>query len=275
MAKCAQCGSSSLAMSKCEACSQRACANCSFTIFNTLYRGDDNYGNSLISIKTIFICKECWRKLAEELKSIFRHTYFEGPEQWARNCIYCGPNVDLSTMAYLSRTPFYKKVRGISAIDDYAQVVSVKLECQKCNRIFYATSYIFSRQEISEEVIGRYRGPDYQKYRYYSDAIIAEKVGRYEDAANYWEKAGFTEKAKSMRDSNRVIQHEHKHITIDGNRLVEMLGKTNYTIPYKCPGCGALIKLNKERSADNFLTCEYCNSSLKAIDIESLIKQMI
>lgn len=102
-------------------------------------------------------------------------------------------------------------------------------------------------------------------------AHIAEKAGRYGDAADHYELVGLVSNAKELRDSNRTI----RHINIDVNRMLEMFSKTNYTIPYKCPGCGAVIKLNKERGADKFLTCEYCNSSLKAVDIEALINQFL
>jgi len=219
------------------------------------------------------ICPDCYAALVRDAKAISWKYYFED-EKLVDYCVHCGEDTKLILKDSLWACPFTYRSNNKNH-SQKSNVLSIQLMCPKCGRTYFSENYLFSRHLIDRSVVHPYFLPDRDKLLFYSKAKFAEQVGRYDDAANFYEKGGYIENAKKIRDTNRVQHHEHKHVTVDVNGLLEILGRTNYTIPYKCPGCGAVIKLNKERSADRFLTCEYCGSSLKAIDIESIIKQLI
>jgi hypothetical protein len=276
MANCHQCGTSQLLMAKCEFCHDPTCPKCMRTAFKN-YKFTPDY--SQVWITSNSICSKCADRLIRAESNQLTQSLFEGPNPvYPNHCLFCGPGTSLEVCSQWINHTFKKRYGGVWVPAGNGYVLQMYIRCPKCTRTYIGYHYIFKPEglaKIDGNLIPNYLGPDYDKFANYAEALRAEKAGRYEDAANHWEKAGYLEKAKNLRDSNRSIRIDHKHAVLDVNRLVEMLSLTNYTIPYRCPSCGAVIKLNKERSADKFLTCEYCNSSLKAVDVESLIKQVV
>ncbi|WP_446787306.1 hypothetical protein [Macellibacteroides fermentans] len=140
--------------------------------------------------------------------------------------------------------------------------------CPKCSKV-YSKHFLWSDGR-SYEGPSNYDDPVWYNH---SQARLAESVERIDDAAMYYEKAGFLEKAKQLRIKNRnQVVH---HITIDVNKLLNFLKESNFTIPYKCPSCHGTIKINGQRDAIKFFTCEYCGTSLQAIDVQNLINDMM
>jgi hypothetical protein len=263
-------------MGKCEFCHLPTCPKCTRTAFYN-YKYTPDY--SQVSISSNSFCSKCSDKaIKEEIRKLAQSSFEGSNPEYPNYCMFCGQEVQLAIRSRWITHTFMKRYGGVWTPAGNAYVLQIYTECPKCSRPYFGYHYIFKPSglgRIDTNLIPNYYGPDYDKFANYADALRAEKAGRYDDAAHHWEKAGYLDKARNLRDSNRTIRLEHKHAILDVNRLVEMLSATNYTIPYKCPSCGAVIKLNKERTADKFLTCEYCNSSLKAIDIETLIKQVV
>lgn len=106
-----------------------------------------------------------------------------------------------------------------------------------------------------------------------NSASKVEKSGRYEDAARDYERLGFLDKARSMRDKNRTTVVKHQYVDI--NRLLEQIRQGNLVVPYRCPNCQAGITINKDTSTDRLTNCPYCGSALVVSDIEKFLSSIL
>jgi DNA-directed RNA polymerase subunit RPC12/RpoP len=46
-------------------------------------------------------------------------------------------------------------------------------------------------------------------------------------------------------------------------------------IPYKCPNCGAAIKITGEMNAERLSQCPYCGGSMAIADIEKFLATIL
>jgi DNA-directed RNA polymerase subunit RPC12/RpoP len=104
-------------------------------------------------------------------------------------------------------------------------------------------------------------------------ATRAEQAGRYEDAARDYERLGFLDKARSMRDKSKTTTVKHQYVDI--NHLLEQIRQGNLVVPYKCPNCQAGITINKDTSVDRLTNCPYCGSGLVVSDIEKFLSSIL
>lgn len=148
------------------------------------------------------------------------------------------------------------------------EILLVEAVCTRCNKLFLKNYYWCDGNLVQTNV----NWQDSEWYAY-SQAKFSESVERIEDAAKYYEQLGMLDKAKELRIKDK--EKSIKYITIDLEKVLNILKENNYTVPYKCPHCKAIIKLNGQRKLDNFLTCEYCGTSLQAIDVQKLIEDLV
>jgi len=106
-----------------------------------------------------------------------------------------------------------------------------------------------------------------------NEATRAEQAGRYEDAAREYERLGYLDKAKALREMGKTTIVKHQYVDI--NRLLEQIRQGNLVIPYRCPNCQAGITINKETSADRLTKCPYCGSALVVSDIERFLSSIL
>ena len=150
----------------------------------------------------------------------------------------------------------------------YSNMLCLKAFCPKCSKTYSKQFYWAGGAKC--DTVSNWND---EKWYNYSQARLAESVERIDDAANHYEKAGLLEKSRQLRlkNKNQVVHH----ITIDVNKMLEFLKDSNFTIPYKCPSCNGTIKLNGQRDASSFFVCEYCGTSLQAIDVQNMIGAMM
>lgn len=256
-------------MKRCGVCKAPLCKDHCIELINSI---------SATAVKGIFkpseitVCLNCYNARVAYISNHFHNVWLQLYS--IDHCMYCGESTKLMFSVY-------KRQYAVPAFTDHNMLsfMQLQIDCAKCHQTFCDTVLLFNypNRELTHirNLIKPFSTGMEARYKHYSDALKAKNAGRYEDAAKEFEAAGFADKAKELRDSARVVHHEHTHVTLDVNQMLEELGRTNFTIPYKCPNCGAVIKLNKDRDASNFLTCEYCNSSLKAVDIKELMSQML
>jgi len=252
-----------LIMDRCAVCKSQVCKNHKIEFVNKA----QTINNGSFKPLTIDLCPNCYDNQMKKLNDMFHRNWLQNMK--IDYCIFCGENVKLK----FSINPH--KYSLIAFNNQASYFLQHQVDCERCKRTFFDLAFIWNYPDSEPTKITDYLRPFStamgEIYGAYAEGLMALNAGRYEDAATKFETAGFIEKAKALRDKNRVILH--KHITLDVNGMLNLLSQNNYTIPYKCPNCGAIIKLNKDRNANNFLTCEYCNTGLKAIDVEGLIKQ--
>jgi len=110
--------------------------------------------------------------------------------------------------------------------------------------------------------------------RYLFDAATkAELAGRHEDAAVIWEKLNDHERAGKVRERAKV--QTIKHINVDINSLLNQMRAGGLVSVYKCPNCGASIKISGDTSTSKLSRCEFCGTTLQIDDIAKFIQNIL
>ncbi|MBI0583959.1 MAG: hypothetical protein ISF22_07005 [Methanomassiliicoccus sp.] len=278
MPKCSICDRKQLIMERCIRCNTPICPEHRLEVANDLTT--KRVGNQIAYEPTFaYFCPNCFTQWGLEVGEKRRQAWITS--FGIDYCPSCGNEAKLTFNVGLPKhhMPVPDVVRGSKV--GQVPFIQREVKCTRCERVYAAEQMLLNMPNRDFKGTGDLFKPKYAivtnmaMYNEYVNGIKAERAGRYSDAAHHFERAGFVDKARSLRDASRIVRHEHKHITLDVNRMLEALDRTGYTIPYKCPGCGATIKLNKERGAERFLICEYCSTNLRAVDVEALIKQVL
>ena len=95
-----------------------------------------------------------------------------------------------------------------------------------------------------------------------------EKAGRYEEAAQEWEKLGMLERAEHIRQK----QEEMTALRDNLNSLIRQLVDRGQTLTYHCCHCGTPLEVGA-KSEEALKICPNCGYSLEAIDMAKLINQ--
>jgi uncharacterized protein (UPF0212 family) len=100
-----------------------------------------------------------------------------------------------------------------------------------------------------------------------------EKAARYEDAGDLFEEFGLFEEAGVARKkaSKQVVTN----ITIDINQLLEKLKSGGMVSVYKCPNCGASIKISGDTTTTQLSKCEFCGTVLRTDDLMRFIQDIL
>lgn len=148
------------------------------------------------------------------------------------------------------------------------KTIGVKISCDACNKVYHQGEYL-----INGETSHHMPVKTLLEWQYFENGRAAESSRNYEDAARYYDRAGLAERAAKARNLDRT--RYVKQVTVDVNKLISLLQSNNYAIPYKCPSCGASVRLDGHRDAVQFARCEYCNGDLYLADIEKMITSMM
>jgi DNA-directed RNA polymerase subunit RPC12/RpoP len=113
-----------------------------------------------------------------------------------------------------------------------------------------------------------------------NDAEHCERVGRYKDAAEYYEELAneyeqreLYDKAWEMRNMARQLLHGKKQVVIvDLNKLLEQVKDGGIVVVYRCPHCGGKLEIGKGASVESLEVCKYCGSEIKAMDLADFLR---
>jgi len=100
-----------------------------------------------------------------------------------------------------------------------------------------------------------------------------EKAGRYADAGDLFEEFGMFEAAGAAR--KKVKAQVVTNITLDINQLLDKLKSGGLVTVYKCPNCGASIKISGETSTTQLSKCEFCGTVLRTDDLLKFIQDIL
>jgi len=189
----------------------------------------------------ISLCKDCLQNR--------RMSYYKMmTEQWAGKCPLCGASgslymPELSIHRHFQIVENYRKYYGPIVYDS-------KLLCNSChNQITHDTLEILN------------------------DAIRAERAGRYEDAAIAYERLDFLDRARALRERDKTSTV--RQVQVNLNHLLEQMRQGSLVIPYRCPHCGAGIKISGDMNAERLSQCPYCSGTMAIADIEKFLASIL
>jgi len=100
-----------------------------------------------------------------------------------------------------------------------------------------------------------------------------EKAGRFADAGDLFEEFSLFEEAGAAR--KKMNKQVVTNITIDINQLLDKLKSGGLVSVYKCPNCGASIKISGETSTTQLSKCEFCGTVLRTDDLIKFIQDIL
>jgi len=189
----------------------------------------------------VSLCKDCLGRRRT-------HYYTSMTNQWDGKCPLCGA---MGTL-YMPEMTIHRQFNIVDGFPKYYGPILIdsRLMCNACHN------------QINNATIETYRS-----------AIRAEHAGRYEDAANLYEKLNFLDKARSLRERDKTTTVRQVHVNI--NTLLDQMKQGSLVVPYKCPSCHANIKISGETTADKLTNCPYCGTTLAITDIEKFLSSIL
>jgi rubrerythrin len=107
-----------------------------------------------------------------------------------------------------------------------------------------------------------------------SDALRnLEASGNFEAAAQFLEGLGRWEEAGAMR--KRARTQTVRTVRVDLNALLDRIRAGGLVVDYKCPSCGAPLRVDKAVKDVGLTSCPYCHATLDTGTVARLIGQAL
>jgi lysine biosynthesis protein LysW len=265
MGHCAICGKKPLFKStvRCKICEKEICRDCALELLHMSFYYKDR--------RTWYACSEqCWEKFAQivEGSNPPPKPYKELLRDW---------------MISVAGSPEWKKwltpkeaYHVARARDDPDFWVDWWVdEKRKYTQSMHRTYPLWQKRE--EEYNKRKYAADRQVYRdaaqreYPKLAAYAEKVGRFNDAAWYYESLGMVEEARRARDRARGLGLKTE-VTVDLNALLQQVKNGGIVVVYKCPSCGGVLKIGKTTGLEQLKVCEHCGAEIEVVSLAEVLR---
>jgi DNA-directed RNA polymerase subunit RPC12/RpoP len=114
----------------------------------------------------------------------------------------------------------------------------------------------------------------------YEQVKIAEKSGRYADAAQAYETLGVELGDEKLLDKARMLRAkahdtgQTKIVSVDVNELIRQLKQGGLVVAYRCPNCGGNLKISGDTKPESLKFCSYCGSKIEAVDIADFLRSV-
>jgi len=60
--------------------------------------------------------------------------------------------------------------------------------------------------------------------------------------------------------------------TLDLNELIRQVGEGGIVVVYRCPNCGAKLKISKDTNVETLKVCEHCGSEIETVDLADSLR---
>lgn len=104
-------------------------------------------------------------------------------------------------------------------------------------------------------------------------AVRSETAGRFENAAVLFELIDAHADAGRVRRKDRQV--EVRSTKVDLNQLLQQVKAGGLVTVYKCPSCGAPLKIGAKTEASALHSCSHCGSSIHATDLAEFLRQVL
>lgn len=86
-----------------------------------------------------------------------------------------------------------------------------------------------------------------------------------------WETGKYNPKSKIL-SQQKDITIKKFDISIDLNKLLKQIKDGGIVVVYRCPHCGAALKVGKNTKIEQLRLCEHCGSEIESMDIADFLK---
>ena len=102
-----------------------------------------------------------------------------------------------------------------------------------------------------------------------------ERCGRTKDAAIVFEELYMYDKSRELRERDRHIIVKNTNVSVNLNALLQQVKDGGIVTIFRCPFCGANLKINKDTSLDSLRVCEYCHSEISSMDLADFLNAVL
>ncbi|MEJ2242181.1 MAG: hypothetical protein P8Y18_08575, partial [Candidatus Bathyarchaeota archaeon] len=103
-------------------------------------------------------------------------------------------------------------------------------------------------------------------------AGILLEVKRFEEAAKIYEDLGMYKEAGNARIKYNQLSIKNTEIKVDLNRLLNQIKDNGLIVVYRCPHCGAPLKVSNDSNIESIRICQHCNTEIKLFDIADFLR---
>ncbi len=100
-------------------------------------------------------------------------------------------------------------------------------------------------------------------------ANVLSVACRFEEAAKVFEIGGFFQEAGEIRARGSPVSQR------DLSALLQQFRQSGLVSAYRCPSCGASIRVTKETSESKLQTCPYCGSAFRQDDLSDFFSAIL
>ncbi len=251
MGKCPNCGHSALFLTRipCWVCGKYACDKCSILLFD-LKRNSRQYHGQLVD--ACYVC-------TEQCKETFVNKFME---QLAPK------DVPIDESAAVGKIPSLVRQALMNPKNrDWLDKELFDKTDRKVRGDFYVEFYSARDSSSAESLLERLSN---------CIRLVVVKhlvtARRFEDAANLYERLGMYEEAGNIRAKSGEIRIKKTEFSVDLNSLLGQLKEGGIVVIYRCPHCGAKVKVSKETSIDSLKRCEHCGSKIETMDLAEFLR---
>ena len=288
MGKCPSCGHKEWLLTKynCDVCGKEVCRKCEILLFRLAEAGENPKAFLTLGM-TVRICSErCWNDFLEETKRFIDENldvppYTTVDGEYVTEVLKCTfiPYLRTNVKKWLKSATYWAAKLEDNELDlhwnfdDNIRAVSTPSLTQKDKYYSYMLYHELYKQLSLKEARNR-------ENHLFNEAKHCEKVGRYEDAARAYEEIAILyeqmklyDKARQIREKARqILGKEKKVVVVDLNKLIQQVKDGGIVMVYRCPHCSGKLKIGKDTSVESLKVCEYCGSTIKAMDLADFLR---
>jgi lysine biosynthesis protein LysW len=96
---------------------------------------------------------------------------------------------------------------------------------------------------------------------------------KYEQIAELYEEMKLDDEARETREKARQLLGKEKQVVVvDLNKLIQQVKDGGIAVAYRCPHCGADLKIDKNTSVESLKVCEYCGSEIEVMGLADFLR---
>jgi len=99
-----------------------------------------------------------------------------------------------------------------------------------------------------------------------------EEARNFEAAAGIYERLGMFKEAGRVREKSQVVKVTKTEVSVNLNSLLQQLRDGGIAVVYRCPHCGAPLKIGKDTNVESLEVCEHCGSEIETVDVADFLR---
>jgi len=102
-----------------------------------------------------------------------------------------------------------------------------------------------------------------------------ETLREFENAAKIYKRLKMYEEAGRIRAKGQEVTVKRTDVSVNLNALVQQIRDGGIVAVYRCPNCGAKLKVDKETTVESLKKCKHCGEEIQAVEMASFLRAIL